>query len=187
MEYFMKLISLVLLLLTFNSLACDYQSSSPEVRQIIQRVKEIHFPELNEVIINIREFKSDAYFLQAKPNIKSLFGKRSDRRYFVEINTNLYKCSPSNLALEAIIAHELQHIADYEKMTSAQIINLAASYASNKLRAKYERSTDLKVIKKGLTEGLIQYREWVYQKLNAKQLKTKRKLYYTPEEMQKML
>jgi hypothetical protein len=180
----MKLLSLIALFLALDSLACDYQTSSSEVRQIIDRVKESYFPELMQAKISIREFSSDEYFLQAKPEIKSLLKKKSKRSYFVEVNTNLYKCSPSALALEAIIAHELEHIADYEKMTSAQIMKLGASYASGKFRARYERATDMKVVDKGMTEGLIQYREWIYKKLNPSQLKTKRKLYLTPEELQ---
>jgi hypothetical protein len=169
--------------LSVNSFSCENQTSKQEIKDIVENIRLTYFPDLKQVDIGIREFKSDAYFLQAKPKITSLLKNKKKRQYFVEVNTGLYECSPSRIALEAIIAHELEHIVDYEKKNSIQIVALGASYASSKTRAAYERQTDVKVLYKGLAEGLIEYRKWIYQRLTPKQLVQKRKFYLTPEEI----
>jgi hypothetical protein len=180
-----KLLLLFILSLSItHSFACEFKTSKSELAQIVAQVQHTYYPELSHTKIDLREFTSDAYFLQAKPDILSLLKKKRNRQYFVEVNTKLYDCAPSPLALEAIIAHELEHIVDYENKHSLQIAGLGISYASKKHRARYERQTDIKVLYKGLGRGLIEYRQWIYQQLTPKQLATKKKFYLTPEEIE---
>lgn len=183
---FMKLL---LLLLVLNSAwasqeICYPAITSTEFAEMVTRAKLTHMPCLIETNIAIREFESDAYYLQAKPEIKSLLKKKQERKYFVEVNPKLYLCPPSMDALEAILVHEFEHVVDYEKMSALGIARFGAKYGtSKKYRAKYERATDEKVLKKNLGLGLIGYREWIYSKLSPKDILIKKRYYYTPEEI----
>jgi len=170
-----------------NATYCEGRTDKQEIEEIILQITSKYFPNLSSQNILVKEFNSDAYFLQAKPKISTLVGRRKARKYFVEINKKLYDCSPGKMALESIIAHELIHINDYDRMTVPQIIALAGKYASKKARAKYERDTDKHVVQEGLGEGLIQYRRWIYQQLTPKELSLKRYYYLTPEEITELM
>lgn len=182
----MKLIFFALLIhcAWANQEICYPAITSSEFAEMVTRTKFLHMPNLVEANIAIREFESDAYYLQAKPDIKSLLSKKQDRKYFVEVNPKLYSCPPSMDALEAILVHELEHVVDYENMSALEITRFGVRYGtSKKFRAKYERATDEKVLKKSLGLGLIGYREWIYSKLSPKEILVKKRYYYTPEEI----
>jgi len=166
---------------------CDGRTDKYEIEEIIYDVTSRFFPGLLSRSIEVKEFSSDAYFLQAKPKISTLIGQREKRKYFIEINKKLYECSPGKIALEGIIAHELTHINDYDSMSVPQIIGLAAKYTSKRARAEYERNTDRHVVQEGLGEGLIEYRNWIYQQLSPNELKLKRFYYLTPEEIAELM
>ena len=163
---------------------CPRQISRAEMATMVFQVKDKYFPELAAVDVSIKEFDSDNYFLQAQPQVGSLLNKKEKRKYFVILNPKLYDCSPSQAALEAILVHEFEHIMDYESDSSVQIIGSAIHYVlGKKYRANYERSTDLKAIKKGFAAGLIEYRQWLYLRLSEKALKLKLHYYLNPEEI----
>lgn len=163
---------------------CPYKTSRAEFETLISGVKVKYFPELAKAHIAIREFSSKDYFLQAQPQAQSLLYKKAKRKYFIMLNPSLYDCSPSQRALEAILVHEFEHIMDYESDASVQIIGTGLHYVlDKKYRANYERATDLKVIKKGIAEGLIEYRQWLYLQLSEKALKKKLYYYLNPAEI----
>ncbi len=174
----------------FNSVwaagaVCHLSITSDEFKDLVDRTRQHYFPELSGLNISIREFNSDAYYLQAKPNYKSLFKKKHFRKYYVEINTRLLSCPPSMESIEAILVHEFEHIKDYNTMSSVKIGEMGSKYAlSKKFRSKYERQTDVKALEKGLGAGLIGYRNWIYAKLSPKQLLLKKRYYLTPEEIE---
>lgn len=180
----MKLLILIVLLTSFNLFASECrQSDVGEIQQItIDLIKE-KFPQLGGVYIELQEFSEDGYYLQAHPRFYTLVGPRSEREYVLEINQELYECSPSKSALKSIIAHELTHISGYEEMTLGEIINLGINYTSKEKRARYERQTDMNVIELGLADGLIEYRQWLYQRLNSEELELKKYYYLTPKEI----
>lgn len=152
--------------------------------QILNNTRETFFPELKNENIGITTFTSDAYFLQVQPVFKTLVGKRSARKYSVQLNLKLLDCPPSEEVLEAILVHELEHVKDYTKWSTAKLLKHGARYSSSfKFRAAYERETDHKTLEKGLHVGLAGYRTWIYQWLNPKELAQKRRLYLTPEEI----
>lgn len=166
---------------------CPRQTTRPEIATVISHVKEKYFPELAAVDVSIKEFSSDSYFLQAQPQVGSLLNKKEKRKYFVILNPKLYDCSPSQAALEAILVHEFEHIIDYESDSSVQIIGNGLHYVlGKKYRANYERSTDLKAIKKGVAAGLIEYRQWLYLRLSEKALKLKLYYYLNPQEIKQV-
>lgn len=150
----------------------------------MNEIRHEFYSEFDSLNITVREFNSEAYFLQAKVDVKTLFKAKVKRKYYIEINPKIYDCAPSPAALKAILIHELEHINDYNEMSSAQISELGVKYAaSKKYRAAYERATDVKVLVKGQAQGLIEYRHWIYAKLSPRELELKKFYYLTPEEI----
>lgn len=176
-----------LFLLTFNAFAheCLPPITRSDFAQIVNHTKETYFPDLHHLNISIKEFKSDAYFLQAQPDLKTVMKKASLRRYFVEVNPKIFACPPTHDALEAILIHEFEHIRDYNVRSSVEIGILGAKYGlSKKYRTKYERQTDEKALYQGFGPGLIQYRLWIYAQLTPEQIRVKKRYYFTPEEIE---
>ncbi len=150
----------------------------------LESVRSRFFSDIPAEKLGIKTFRSDAYFLQAQPYLSTLVKPRSKRRYNVQLNLKLLDCPPSDLALEAILIHELEHVRDYVNWSSAEIVGHGAKYAlSCGKKVSYERATDQKVLELGRGEGLAQYRECVYQWLTPKDLAKKRRIYLTPEEI----
>jgi hypothetical protein len=163
---------------------CREPISLDEFNEQVLETRKNYFPELVNTKIKVTTFNSDNYFLQAQPEMKTIFNKTGKRTYEVQLNLRLLACPPEMDALQAILVHELEHVKDYESWTSTKIAGHALKYVTNnKFRTKYERETDLKTMLKGLSQGLIGYRLWVYQWLNPKQLKIKQRYYFTPEEI----
>ncbi len=177
---------LLVFLLNFSSSASDCRPMTLEsFTQKVDEVKESYFPEFKNTPIIVTTFRSDAYFLQAQPKITTLFKKRSQRVYEVQLNTKLLDCPPTAAGLEAILVHELEHIRDYTRWSTTRIVRHGLEYSfSCDLRIGYERATDLRVLEFGLHEGLIDYRNWVYQKLTPRELKKKERIYLTPTEIE---
>jgi hypothetical protein len=158
--------------------------SLDQFKALVQNSRDEFFPELRKVKIRVSTFRSDAYFLQAQPNIKTLIGNRVKREYLIQLNLKLLECPPTDDALEAILVHELEHVKDYIGWSSAKIAKHGLLYSTSmKVKVAYERQTDRKVLEKGLHSGLAGYRDWVYQWLTPKELASKRKIYLTPEEI----
>jgi hypothetical protein len=176
---------------TFNKAIknCEIKTSKNEIKSIIENNIKNYFedllPALNENRIEIREFKNDEYFLKTFFKLGHIL--KDKKTYYIDINTNIYHCAPSEKALEAILAHEIQHIQDYKDMNSLELIKLGIKMLKKKTRSEYERSTDFKIMHIGLSQGIKEYREWIYKKLNTKGLNKKRCYYYTPEEINRYM
>ncbi len=157
-----------------------------QVGDLFKSVLSNHAPTLLEKKIPLKIYHSAAYFLQATvlPG-PLLLGKKS---YRLDVGQRLLECPPSESALRSIILHESQHFLDYERMSAVHVAGLGKNYLlSKKFRIRYERATDLKVLESHEGEGLIDYRVWLYERLNPKQLAVKRATYLTPEEINEWL
>ncbi|MBY0515713.1 MAG: hypothetical protein K2P81_02310 [Bacteriovoracaceae bacterium] len=178
---------LFFIFLSFSALAqnnCAQPLSLEEFGQFVENVRSQYFSDIPKEHLGIKSFRSEAYFLQAQPYLKTLINRRQNRRYNVQINLRLLECPPTPEGLEAILVHELEHVRDYMGWSSGHIALHGGKYAlSCGVKVKYERATDAKVLELGLGEGLAQYREWVYQWLSPKDLAKKRLIYLTPEEI----
>jgi hypothetical protein len=163
---------------------CAPKMKLTQFTKLLERTIDQFFPELANESIGVSTFKSDAYFLQAQPVVKTLFNKNGKRKYNVELNLRLLDCPPFRNSLQAILVHELEHVKDYTNWSLVKIIKHGIQYSTSlKFRAKYERATDAKVLEKDLHSGLADYRVWVYQWLSPKELKRKKYIYLTPEEI----
>jgi hypothetical protein len=140
---------------------------------------EEFFSSLRGTNISIVSFKSDAYYLAT--GIKKIFKNKRNREYTIRINEALFDCAPTDRAMKAILAHELVHIKDYVRKGTLGMLGFGVGYLI--APAKKERSTDYRVLKEGYVNGISEYREWIYPKLSVRDLKRKKKRYYTPEEI----
>lgn len=175
------------IILSFSVSAAEICAPKMNLEQftlLLNRTIDQFFPELLDQSIGVSTFRSDAYFLQAQPVVKTLISNQGRRKYNVQLNLKLLDCPPSEDSLQAILVHELEHVKDYTSWSSAKIAKHGLHYTTSlKFRAKYERATDAKVLEKGLNTGLAGYRVWVYQWLSPKELERKRYIYLTPEEI----
>lgn len=156
-----------------------------EFRLIVENLLETKFTELKNKKIEIRKFKNqDRYFFYTfAEDVLHPFKRRT---YIVRVNEKIMNNPPDRDALEAILAHELQHLTDYSKMNIFQLGYLVFQYEflkNPKYIQKYERQTDRNVIAKGFEKGLMKYRIWLYKHIPADEIPKKKKNYYTPEEI----
>ena len=89
-------------------------------------------------------------------------------------------------AREAIVAHELAHIAYYANGNRLHLFGLLRLIEKN-FRQSFERRADLDTIERGYGEGLKQYRLWLYQHVPPKALAEKKRDYLSPEEIEAAL
>jgi hypothetical protein len=173
-------------MISSRSFAADCLPPMPleDFKQLVLDTREVHFPELHDLNILISTFESGAYFLQAQPSLQTIFKKSSKRNYEIQLNLRLLECPPDLISLQAILVHELEHLKDYNSWSSKKIITHGLRYVTDRnFRSRYERQTDLKALVKGFSVGLMGYRHWVYQWLTPKELKLKKRYYFTPEEI----
>jgi hypothetical protein len=156
-----------------------------ELSKIIDAVRSTYFKQIAKHNIVIEKFNSADSFFQTQPVVSSLFDNLYFRKYKIQYNPQLFSCPPSRKAIVAILVHEFEHINDYFESSAFKLLTFSSKYViSSNFSTKYERATDLKACKKGQAEGLKEYREWLYQQLNEKQIALKRKKYMTPEELE---
>ncbi|MBT3583346.1 MAG: hypothetical protein HN509_00450 [Halobacteriovoraceae bacterium] len=169
---------------------CAEKTNLVKIKKIIDDLIKGYFPRLKDAKITVSEFKSEAYYLQT--GFGNIFAHAWNRNFTIEINPKLYKCPPPPDALRAILAHELFHIQDYRNRSTFGMIGLGLKYTRNSATNSYERSADERVLQLGkdfkdpsFFKGIKEYRQWIYPKLNEKELKTKKERYFTPEEVDK--
>jgi len=193
----MKWLFLLISLQTFASSLkyCPHQTNFLEIKEMTLDMAKVDYPDLYPLLVNktiiFHEFESQDYFFKVfiKQVLKSMTMINKDKwKYRLDINKNIYNCSPSKEALTAILSHELGHIEDMVNMKKKkQFIALGLKILTRKkFNEKYEKETDLKAIKRGHTEGLIAYRNWIYKNIPKKKLTKKMRIYYTPEQLREI-
>jgi hypothetical protein len=132
------------------------------------------------------------YFLKAAPRTRSLVNSARKRIYDVHINPKVFvDGGPPYNALRSIVLHELFHIKFYSGLSLLQFAEFGVRYATNSAYLRQlEHATDACVLQRSLelgaqeiVDGLKEYRNWIYTKLDAKGLRTKKLEYFTPEEI----
>tara|TARA_R110000868_G_scaffold248282_22_gene504745 strand:+ start:15770 stop:16762 length:993 start_codon:yes stop_codon:yes gene_type:complete len=153
------------------------------VSNIVKRIIKRTHHQLRADKINIEFFpiSSDDYFMISNFKASRLIGKD---HYRVGINPKIFALDIPMLALEAVLAHELEHTTDYvEKKFVTGIIPIGIRLLFKKHRYLYERRTDLKTLLKGYGLGMIRYKRWQYNLLSPNELRIKRENYLSPEEI----
>ena len=126
------------------------------------------YPELKDVEIDM-VFTNGGAPMESRPEIKTLFGLRKNRRYLILLNDErpsyfepiLLRSLPFD-AQVGVLAHELGHIVYYEQLNTLQFGKWGINYLRNDdFRAKHERSTDLMPVYHGLGSQIYQYAYFV--------------------------
>lgn len=126
------------------------------------------FPELRDVEIDMVFIKGGAP-MESRPEIKTLFGLRKNRRYLILLNNEqhsyfepiLLRSLPFD-AQVGVLAHELGHIVFYEQLNTLQLGKWGLNYLLNDdFRATHERATDLMPVYHGLGSQIYQYAYFV--------------------------
>lgn len=162
--------------------SCGKPLTLPELRSLVQEVRDAHFPALSDHELPFQNYESDSYFFQATVNPGELL--RGRKKFCLDVNSELLNCPPSSEALKAIISHELSHFQDYQSLPILGVAKLGIAYGvSKKYRRSYERQTDRNTVLLGHGPGLIDYRLWLYERLSPKAVRTKKYYYLSPEEI----
>lgn len=149
---------------------------------IVEKFAE-NYPEMKNLSWRFQDnLNTEQYQIQANLNLLTLFKSAIDREYEIQYNPYLLAHPPSTQALRGILTHELFHVVDMLDRNSLQSIIFGIGYETHD-HSQYERQTDLRAMEAGEAEGLIEYRCWIYRLLNARELTTKKYIYYTPTEI----
>jgi hypothetical protein len=165
--------------------ASMFQSASERTGLLIGKILTSSYPELETTQIQARPFKSSADFFRTRPRIPDFFVKKN-LRYVVLVNPRAYELKVPEDGVEAIIAHELSHIAYLKKRNRLRLLSMVR-LLSESFAANFERRTDLEAISRGYGEGLRVYRNWLYQHIPQKSLAEKRRDYLSSEEIDAIL
>jgi hypothetical protein len=152
-------------------------------------VRAASFPELGDAPLTIERFSSDTVFFMSNIDVGSaLHGGPLHLQLF--INDAVLDDDadvPGEIALKAVLAHELAHSLDYVQRFSADgaagLLPLLPMLAWAPAEEEIERRTDLVAVRRGYGFGLAAYRRWLYRRLPAEAVLEKRRIYYSPLEL----
>ncbi len=179
--YLVVILSSVFAVYAQNAKTLAIEKTNLFVNEIAKR----SYPEINLQKIKIKSFDSDTNFFKARFSY-TRFLTFQKMRHIIYVNPKFYSLNASENATRSIIAHELAHILYYTKKNRLELLGLA-SLASGSFTIKFERKTDLVAIKRGYGEGLIEYREWLYKQIPKNEIESKKKNYFSPEEIRMIL
>lgn len=182
---------LLLLLALFQPAAAQLnvvseKAAVAQTNLIVREIVEKSYPELKKARIKIKTFDSRADYFRSRFSLaRFLTFRRLD--YLILVNPRIFsKDAPPDAAVRAIIAHELAHVAYYERHNRFELLGLM-SLLSNSFTVRFERGADLEAIRRGYGAGLKDYRQWLYQNIPPKNLPAKKCDYFSPEEIDLIL
>ena len=174
----------ILVLLSSMSMATNAEFLPQQLDRALIATRARSFPELSTVSLELRESHSEEYLFETDIVRSSLWMPGRPRGYLLYLSSRFDTSTLSARAQEAILAHELQHVLDYESWSLARLAFFYARYSwSADYRRNYERETDRRVLARGYADGLIEYRVWLYARLSPEQVERKRRDYLSPEEI----
>lgn len=159
----------------------DSQMAIEKTEKLIQEVVEESYPELLTEKIKVKTFRSQKTFFKAQFSFNRYLTLRK-LRMTILINPIVYSRNAPVEGLRAILAHELAHILYYKRKNRLQLLGLIG-LVNGGFNAKFERRTDLVAIERGYGIGLIEYREWLYQNVSEREISSKKRNYFTSEEI----
>jgi hypothetical protein len=103
-------------------------------------------------------------------------------QYSIRVNSAVALASATDEGKRAIVAHELAHVAYYEKGKRIRLFGLIRLVFS-RYREEFEKRADLEALRRGYARGLKDYRRWLYQHVSGTVLQEKKRDYLTPDEI----
>lgn len=156
-----------------------------KTQKIINEVIEKSYPELKNKRIEVKTFQSESDYFRARFS----YGKYltfQKMRYIVFVNPKVFEKNAAANGIRSIIAHELAHILYFAERNRFELLGLA-SLSSKNFTQKFEHRADLEAISHGYGDGLKEYRAWLYQNIPPKNLAGKKRNYFAPEEIEKVM
>lgn len=177
------LFTLLILLTQHKVFAQDtaFVTNMHQAHEILNQLIARSFPEFKPEQVTLTPYKDEGYFFQTNFVFRTVF--KHPLHIKIKIDTSIFKLNCPVAAFEAVLAHELCHGVDYQRLKGVKIIKILPYAISKKFRKNIEHQTDIAAINKGYKEGLIAYKLWLYPLLNEEQLKWKKYYYLTPEEI----
>jgi Zn-dependent protease with chaperone function len=175
-------LGLLWLLLAFCTTAqADDKTALARARQTIEEIRAASYPELAGAKIEVKTFHSASDYFQSRFSFGRFLTFRR-MRYVVFVNPAVYdkNCPPE--AVRAIVAHELAHIVYYRQRNRLELFGLVR-LAGDGFTARFERGADVEALARGYGTGLKMYREWLYQNIPPHAVATKKRRYFTPDEI----
>lgn len=171
----------------------NFLTGVPEEYEAVFYIACSYFPELSKVPIEIN-YAPIPTTMQTQPIIGSIFGKQSDRKYRISINSKadfegiFFADIPLN-AQVGIVAHELAHVLDFENKNTLQILGTGVKFFSKKSQARFEKSIDLLTIYKGLGWQLRDWAQYAMfeSKASEEYKKFKKNIYLSPSEIEAII
>ncbi len=159
-----------------------YHNEIMQIEKEVQGLIQHGLPELCGYSIEINVFKDPVDLFRA--NFKSylqVFKTPHKRIYRIQVNTQWLGDLPPQIALRAVLVHELTHILSYTQMTTAELIELGRKYDKADFQRNYERNTDLLTLRRGHALGLLEFRKWQKSHLSDDEFIKKMDIYYSIE------
>ena len=148
---------------------------------VVDRVRAQAFPELQGANIRLRPLRSESDYFRARFAIAPFLLGRP-MRYLVFVNPEVQVKKAPAAAIDAIVAHELEHIVRYRRGSRLRLLGLVR-LLSGKYTARFERDADRRTIGRGYRQGLAEYREWLYANIPPASVAAKKRNYLTPDEI----
>ncbi len=184
-----KVLSIVfglLLNLWFFSVETAAQLAEVEkTRTIVLEIARKSYPEIKLKKIHVKSFESENGYFKAQFSV-SRFMTFQRMRYYIYVNPAVYQRGAPIAGIHAIIAHELAHVSYFVRKNRLELLGLS-SLLSKDFTTDFERKADLEAVARGYGKGLIAYREWLYDNIPDAKIVSKKRRYFSPEELTVML
>ena len=158
-----------------------------DLDRLLVEVRDASFPELATSPVTTTRFDSATVFFMSSFDVVAALDDDEPLRLVVSINDAVLFDAPSEPAIRAVLAHELGHSLDFVRRRhrdgAAGLLPLLPMLVWPPAEAAMERATDLIAVERGYGVGLQAYRAWLYRRLDADAVLEKRRVYYSPLEL----
>jgi hypothetical protein len=151
------------------------------IRDIIADLVRTSYPELVGTSIEVKPFVSRSDYFQSRFSIGAFLTRRQ-MQYILRVNPAIEDRDCPETAIRAIVAHELAHMLSFKRRNRLALLGLIRLASADNTR-EFERRTDLLAISRGYSEGLKEYRRWLYRNVPKQSLPEKYRDYFSPEEL----
>lgn len=172
---------------TLILLASLTTTTPADLDRLLLEVRDASFPELQALPLTTTRFSNPTVFFMSSFDVAAALDDAQPLRLLVSINDDVLVDGPSELAIRAVLAHELGHSVDYVRRRrhdgAAGLLALLPALLWPPAETQMERGTDLIAVARGYGRGLQAYRTWLYARLDKDAVAQKRRVYYSPLEL----
>ena len=157
-------------------------SDAAALADALEIVRAALYPQLAANLVTLDPTDSDEDYFVTSVDLGEGSASGDERVFLLRYSTLQFADPIPYSGLGAVLVHELKHAADFRDMSSEELVDFALWYAEGDY-ASYEHDTDDAVLEAGCGQGLIDFRLWLYDHVDAETLIEKQRDYYTPEEI----